>query len=111
MTEESDNNVPTSLEKLLIDNPSDFQFHAAYLTYSNTYDKTTNPETKKQLNQNIRALQQNQIDYSTFYNNISQYRTEEDFQHNYGRAFIKTQRKREWRRKTQRHERIERHKK
>jgi len=111
MTEESGNKEPTPIEKLLIDNPSDFQFHAAYLTYSSTYDKTTNPETKKQLNWNIKALQQNQMDYSTFYRNISQYRTGEESQHNYGRAVIKTQRKREWRRKTQRHERIERHKK
>jgi len=111
MTEESSNNESTSLEKLLIDNPSDFQFHAAYLTYSNTYDKTTSPEIKKQLNQNIKALQQNQMDYSTFYKNINQYRTEDDSQYNRGRTLIKTQRKREWRRKTQRHERIERHKK
>jgi hypothetical protein len=111
MTEESDNNEPTSQEKLLIDNPSNFQFHAAYLTYSNIFDNATNLETKKQLNENIRALQQNQIDYSTFYRNISQYRTEEGSQHDYGRTFLKTQRKRDWRRKTQRHERIERHKK
>ena len=111
MTEESDNNESTSLEKLLIDDPSDFQFHAAYLTYSSTYDKATSHETKKQLNQNIRDLQQNQIDYSTFYKNIDQYRTEGGSQHNYGRALIKTQKKREWRRKTQRRERMERHKK
>jgi hypothetical protein len=39
MTEESSNSESASLEKLLIDNPSDFQFHAAYLTYSNIYDK------------------------------------------------------------------------
>jgi hypothetical protein len=111
MTEQSDNNEPASQEKLLIDNLSNFQFHAAYLTYSNIFDKATNLETKKQLNQNILALQQNQIDYSTFYRNISQYRTEEGSQHDYGRTFLKTQRKRDWRRKTQRHERIERHKK
>ena len=110
MIGESNNNESTSPGKLLIDNPSDFQFHAAYLTYSDTYDKTANPENKKQLNQNIRALQQNQIDYSTFYRNISQYRTEDGSQHNYGRTLIKTQKKREWRRKTQKHERIERHK-
>jgi hypothetical protein len=110
MTEESNNNESTSPEKLLIDNPSDFQFHAAYLTYSDTYDKTANPENKKQLNQNIRALQQNQIDYSTFYRNISQYRTEDGSEHTHGRTLIKTQKKREWRRKTQKHERIERHK-
>jgi len=66
MAQESEKNESTSPEKLLIDNPSDFKFHAAYLIYSNTYDKTTNPETKKQLNQNIRALQQNQIDYQPF---------------------------------------------
>jgi len=76
MAQESEKNESTSPEKLLIDNPSDFKFHAAYLTYSNTYDKTTNSEAKKQLNQNIRALQQKQIDHSTFYKNISQYRTE-----------------------------------
>ena len=110
MTEESDKNESASPEKLLIDNPSNFQFHAAYLTYSNTYDKTTDPENRKQLNQNISALQQNQIDYSTFYRNISQYRTEDGSQHTYGRTLIKTQKKREWRRKSQKHERIERHK-
>jgi hypothetical protein len=111
MAEKPEDNETTLPEKLLIDNPSNFQFHAAYLTYSNTYDKTSNVETKKQLNENIRALQQNQIDYPTFYRNINQYRTEESSQYNYGRTFIKTQKKREWRRKMQKHERIERHKK
>ena len=110
MTEESDRNEAAA-EKLLIDNPSDFQFHAAYLTYSSTFDKVTSPDAKKQLNQNIKALQENQIDYPTFYRNISPYRTEEGSQRNYGRAVVRTQRKRDWRRKTQRHERIERHKK
>jgi site-specific DNA-cytosine methylase len=85
-------------------------FHAAYLTYSDIYDKTTNPETRKQLNQNITALQQNQIDYPTFYENIDQFRREDVYQRNYGRASIRTQKKREWRRKTQKHERIKRHK-
>ena len=111
MTEESSNNKPASPEKLLIDNPSDFQFHVAYTTYSNTFDKITSVEARKQLNQNIEALQKNQIDYQTFYRNISKYRTDMGSQHDYGRTLIKTQRKREWRRKTQRHERIERHKK
>ncbi len=109
MTEKSDNSESISPEKLLIDNPSDFQFHAAYLTYANTFDRTTNGDTKKQLNQNISALQQNQIDYPTFYKNIDRYRMEDGSQHDYGRALIKTQKKREWRRKTQKHDRIERH--
>ena len=110
MIEGSHSNESGSQEKLLIDNPSDFQFHAAYLTYSNIYDKATNPETKKQLNQNIRALQQNQIDYPTFYRNISQYRTEEEgFQRGYGKTLIRTQKKREWHLKMQKRERNKRH--
>ncbi len=111
MTRESNDNETISPEKLSIDNPSDFQFHAAYLTYSDTYDKTINPETKKQLNQNITALQQNKIDYQTFYRNINQYRAEASSQHRYGRSLIKTQKKREWRRKAQKRERNRRHRK
>lgn len=111
MVEESGNKESASPEKLLIDNPSNFQFHAAYLTYSDTYDKTSDLEAKKQLNQNILALQQNQIDYSTFYENIDRFRGEDGSRRGYSRTLIKTQRKREWRIKTQKHERIERHKK
>ena len=110
MTEESNEDAPT-LEKLSIDKPSDFQFHAAYLVYSDIYSKTTNPETKKQLNQNIVALQQNQIDYHAFYRNINQFRTEAGSNSRFGRAQIKTQKKREWRRKSQKRERNKRHRK
>jgi len=66
MMEES-NNKSTASEKLLIDNASDFQFHATYLKYSDAYDNATDPEIKKQLSPNIICLQQNQIDYPTFY--------------------------------------------
>ncbi len=108
MTEKTHDDDSPPPEKLLIDNLSDFQFHAAYLAYSDIFDKTTNLEAKKQLNQNITALQQNQVDYPTFYRSINQYR-EQSSQHNYGRAFIKTQKKREWRRTAQRRERNKRH--
>ncbi|MFP3985714.1 MAG: hypothetical protein ACLFU9_07120 [Candidatus Bathyarchaeia archaeon] len=108
MTEKSDCNTVIP-EKLLVDNPSDFQFHAAYLAYSEAYDQTGDPETKKQLNLHITALKQNQIDYPTFYQNINQYR--ETSPRNYGRTLIKTQRKREWRRKNQKQARNQRHKK
>jgi hypothetical protein len=111
MAEESENSESAPPEKLLIDNPSDFRFHAAYLAYSDVYDKITSPEVRKQLNQNIKALQQNKIDYSTFYTNINQYRAEESFQNRYGRTFVKTQRKREWRSEMQKRERNKRHKK
>lgn len=109
MSEESSNNELTPPEKLLIDNPSDFQFHAAYLTYSEAYDKSADFETKKQLNQNISALSQNLMDYPTFYKNISQHRVDASHQPQH-RKLIKTQRKREWRRKIQKRERNKRHK-
>ncbi len=111
MIEEPDDKGSAVPEKLLIDNPSDFQFHAAYLAYSDTYDKTANPEIKKQLNQNIEALRQNQIDYLTFYKNINQYRMEDGSRYLYNRALIKTQRKREWRINTEKRERNKRHRK
>jgi hypothetical protein len=109
MTAEPEKKESPPPEKLLIDNPSDFQFHAAYLTYSEIFDKTSSPETKKLLNQNITALQQKEMDVQTFYENINQYRGQDGGQFHYGRTLIKGQKKREWRRKTQKHERIERH--
>jgi len=112
MSEGSESEKPVSLEKLLIDNPSNFQFHAAYLAYSETFDKTVDPEGRKLLNESIVALQQNQIDCPTFYRNIGRYRGGEGpSPRGYGRTVIRTQRKREWRRQTQKHERIQRHKK
>lgn len=111
MTEKSDNGKSLSPEKLLIDNPSDFRFHAAYLTYADVYDKATSSEARTQLNQNIAALQQNKIDYSTFYKNINKYRAGESFQPRYGMTFLKTQRKREWRSEMQKRERNKRYKK
>jgi hypothetical protein len=60
MTEEPEEK-DASPEKLLIDQPSDFQFHAAYVAYSEAYDNTSNPETQEQLNKMILALQQKKI--------------------------------------------------
>jgi hypothetical protein len=111
MTSKSNNDKSTLPEKLLVDNPSDFQFHAAYLTYSNIYDRTTSPEIKEQLNKYMASLQQNQIDYSAFYRNMDQYRVEANPQRRYRRTRIEVQRKREWRRKTKKRQRNERHRK
>ena len=108
MTDESDNVETIQTKKLLIDNPSDFQFHAAYVAYSEAFDKATDDEVKEKLNQSILALQQNQMEYSIFYRNLSQYRGASQNNH-YQRSFIKTQRKREWRRKAQKRERNKRH--
>jgi hypothetical protein len=112
MTEEPDSkDTAPPPEKLLVDNPSDFLFHAAYLAYSKAYDKAADPEAKRQLNDNIVALQKKDIDGPTFYRNIDKYRAEDIPQRGFVQAMIKTQKKREWRRKVQRSERIERHKK
>ncbi|MGD8506496.1 MAG: hypothetical protein PVF15_07535 [Candidatus Bathyarchaeota archaeon] len=111
MTEEPNNDKSIAPEKLLIDNTSDFQFHAAYLVYSEVYDKTGSPENKEQLNQNIEALQKKEIDYPTFYRNINQYRAEASPHHRYRRTSIRAQRKREWRRKLKARERNKRYRK
>ena len=110
MTEEPASKETPPPEKLSIDSPSNFLFRAAYLAYSKAFDKTTDPEARKQLNLNIVALQKNEIDGPTFYRNIDRYRAEEGGQRDHFHTTIKTQKKREWRRKTQRSERIERHK-
>ena len=108
MINESDNVETAQAKKLLIDNPSDFQYHAAYMAYSEAFDKATDDEVKEKLNESILALQQNQMEYSIFYRNLSQYRGANQNNH-YQRSFIKTQRKREWRRKAQKRERNKRH--
>ena len=107
---ELNNNESTpQIEKLLIDDPSQFQFHAAYMVYSEAFDKTTDAEAKKELNQNLENLKANKIDYETFYVNISRYRKLDMPRQE--RFSMQTQRKKDWRKKTQRQERIKRHKK
>jgi hypothetical protein len=112
MTEEpndSNTNEP-QIEKLLIDDPSSFQFHAAYLVYSEAFDHA-GEDAKKELNQNLEDLKSNKIDLETFYVNISRYRKVEQMPRQGGKFTVATQRKKDWRKKTQRQERIKRHKK
>ncbi|MEM2341029.1 MAG: hypothetical protein QXX94_03425 [Candidatus Bathyarchaeia archaeon] len=110
MSEEVGGDISVSQKKLLIDDPSNFQFHAAYLAYSDAYDKATDPEIRKYLNQMIINLRQNKIDYQTFYKNISQYRQIDESQCQY-RSNIKTQSKSEWRSQLRRMEREKRYEK
>ena len=111
MTQEPNeqNNPQPQIEKLLIDNPQNFQLHAAYMVYSETFDKTTDPQAKQALTQNIQDLKDNKIDSATFYLNISTYRKMEQPRHE--RFTLPTQRKKDWRKKEQRQDRIKRHKK
>jgi len=111
INQESNANNAT-VPKLLIDNPSDFRFHAAYLTYSQAWDKASSPEVKTTLNEIINALSKNEIDYESFYERISQYRAEfnPERYRSGARAFIETQRKKDWRRMQERDARNARHK-
>jgi len=114
MTEEPnepDQNQPP-VEKLLIDDSANFQFHAAYMVYSESFDHVSDEAAKEELNQNLEDLQSNKISYETFYVNISRFRKlDQPMSRQGGRLTVATQRKKDWRMKTQRQERIKRHKK
>ena len=105
----NEQNNPPQVEKLLIDNPQNFQFHAAYLVYGEAFDKVSDVQAKEELNKNIQDLCDNKIGVETFYMNISRYRKMDVPRQE--RFSMQTQRKKDWRKKTQRQERIKRHKK
>ncbi len=87
------------VKKLMIDKPSDFRFHAAYLAYSETWDKTNSQETKKELNEITSSLFKEEISYSDFYKRLDQFRRPGSKHYTYPRKRIETQRKRDWRKK------------
>ena len=106
MTEQPNQQLPT--EKLLIDTPENFQFHAAYMVYSDAFDKA-DQVGKQELNRNLQELSEGKISVETFYVNIASFRKMEVPRHE--RFSMQTQRKKDWRRKEQRQDRIKRHKK
>jgi hypothetical protein len=110
MTEESNKNEAPLPEKLLIDDPMNFPFHAAYVLYADLFDNITNVDARADLNRNIEALKDNRIDPETFYRNIAHHRKMSPDQRR-ERFSLQTQRKRDWRKKAQRQDRIKRHKK
>ncbi len=110
MCKEDEKSKLISLKKIDMRKFSNFQFQAAYLAYSEAYDETTDPEVKKFLNQNIIELQENKIDYQTFYRNINQYRSIDTSQLRY-RSNIRIQSKSKWRRQMRKKEREKRYEK
>jgi hypothetical protein len=115
MTQEPNKQEPPSpeplpQEKLLIDDASNFQFHAAYMVYAELFDNTTEANVRSELNKNIKDLKENQIGCETFYRNIAHFRKVAPLQRQ-DKAMFQTQRKKDWRVKSQRQERIKRHKK
>jgi len=111
--EPDEQTAPETVSKLLIDRPSDFRFHAAYLIYSSAWDKTNSQEVRKKLNEIVDALSKNEIDYEKFYQEIGQYRAEFNPEHFKGdvrmKTYIETQRKKDWRKREERNRRNERH--
>jgi hypothetical protein len=104
---------PTQIEevtKLLIDKPSDFKFHAAYLAYSKTWDKIASPNTRTELNDMLLSLSKEEMDYSSFYRALDDYRRRGSKHYEFSRERIETQRKRDWRKKQTRSQRNQRHK-
>jgi len=112
-TKPAEQTVTEPVPKQLIDKPTDFRFHAAYLVYSEAWDRTTSQDTKQKLNDAITALSENKIDYETFYRQTSQYRAqlgpEQYSSSGRGRMYIETQRKKDWRKREERTSRNKRH--
>lgn len=96
-----------AVRKLSIDRPDDFRFHAAYHVYSEAWDRTSSEEVRLKLNEMIGLLSRDEISYQKFYEMVGPYRA--DPRHYRGRVRIRTQRKREWRRKAKRSARNARH--
>ena len=110
MSEEFNMNEEPLPEKLLFDDPMNFPFHAAYVVYADLFDHASSVEAKADLNRNIEALKENRIDCETFYRNISHHRRIPSGQQP-ERFSLQTQRKRDWRKNSQKQDRIKRHKK
>jgi len=109
MTEESKTQSNEEVIKLMIDRPSDFRFHAAYLAYCETWDKTTSEEEKMKLNEITLSLSEGKISYSNFYERLDQFRRPGSKHYAYSRERIETQRKRDWRKKQTKKMRNARH--
>jgi hypothetical protein len=114
MTEQPPQNNPQPTptpEKLQIDDPANFPFHAAYMVYNELFDHATTAEAKNDLNLNIQELKENKITPEAFYRNVARYRGDVLSERRRDRFTVQTQRKKDWRMKSQKQERIRRHKK
>lgn len=109
MTEET-NPQTEEVTKLLIDKPSNFKFHAAYLAYSGTWNKITSPDTRTELNNILTSLSKQEMSYSSFYRTLDDYRRHGSKHYEFSRQRIETQRKRDWRKKRNKQERNSRYK-
>ncbi|MCJ7631195.1 hypothetical protein MUP77_02160 [Candidatus Bathyarchaeota archaeon] len=96
-----------SVQKLQLDNLSDFKFHVAYMAYSEAWDENLSEGTRTEINQLISSLSSGKADYNEFYANLSKFRKQQVELH---RERIQGQRKRDWRRSEKKDARNARHK-
>ncbi len=111
---EQETNVTDAMttQKLLIDRPFDFRFHAAYLVYSQAWDRTPSQEVKVKLNDLMTALSKEEIDYEQFYGQVNPYRADFNPEHYSGgrkKTYIETSSKKDWRRKEEKNMRNQRY--
>jgi hypothetical protein len=111
MTQQPPNNQDSLPKKYEIDDPTNFQFHAAYMVYSEIFDNIRSADAKRELNINLEDLKENKISSEEFYRNIARYRGDAISDRRHDRLSVQTQRKRDWRMKSQKQDRIRRHKK
>jgi len=97
-----------SHSKLQIDRPDDFKFHIAYGVYSKAWDENVSDEVRVKLNELISSLASDKDDYSNYYAQMQQYRSDSGF-HASGRTRIETGRKKQWQRTQNRDARNRRH--
>ena len=111
MTEQPPTTPEPTPQKLEIDDPTNFQFHAAYMVYSELFDGASGIDVKKDLNSNLEALKNGAIGLEEFYRNVNRYRRDVSTERRHDKFSVQTQRKRDWRMKSQKQDRIRRHKK
>ena len=108
-TQQPEETKTQTATKLLLDKPSDFKFHAAYIAYSEAWDKTDSINTRKELNDILTSLSNDEMGYSHFYRALDDYRRGESRHYEFSRDKIETQRKRDWRQKQNKQERNSRY--
>ncbi len=98
------------VSKITFDNKNDFKFKVAYEKYSYIFDNVYGEEKRSKLNNCISKLFNKEISYPQFYREINQYRAASSEDQIFQRTRIQGQRKREYRHKIRKMERIKRHK-
>jgi hypothetical protein len=94
-------------QMLLLDNPSDFRFHAAYLAYTEAWTNNVEPTVRQELNVLLQTLHA-EDNFPQFYQAINHYRTPAEPP---SRTRFKAKKKRAWRRSEAKKSRLSRHKK